>query len=41
MQVCESVGERLSRAKIAAEKDFDHIRNQPEFVSFVESLTEI
>src|ERR1022692_3312124 len=41
LQVCESVGERLSRAKIAAEKDFDHIRNQPEFVSFVESLTEI
>src|ERR1035441_3891978 len=27
LQVCESVGERLPGAKIAAEKDFDHIRN--------------
>ena len=40
LQVCESAGERLSRAKIAAEKDFDRIRNQPEFVSLVESLAE-
>jgi Tfp pilus assembly protein PilF len=40
LQVGESAGQRLSRAKIAADKDFDHIRNQPEFVSFVESLAE-
>ena len=40
LQVCESAGPRLSRAKIAAEKDFDRIRNQPEFVSLVESLAE-
>jgi MinD-like ATPase involved in chromosome partitioning or flagellar assembly len=40
LQECESVGERLSRAKIAADKDFDRIRNQPEFVSLVESLAE-
>jgi tetratricopeptide (TPR) repeat protein len=40
LQACESAGERLSRARIAAEKDFDRIRNQPEFVSFVESLDE-
>jgi hypothetical protein len=31
---------RLSRSRIAAEKDFDRIRNQPEFVSLVESLAE-
>jgi hypothetical protein len=29
---------RLSRAQIAADKDFDRIRNQPEFMSLVESL---
>ena len=33
-------GVRLSRAKIAADKDFDRVRNQPEFVSLVESLPE-
>src|ERR1019366_778788 len=38
LQVFESAGARLSRAKIAADKDFDLIRNQPEFVSLVESL---
>jgi len=41
LQVCKSSGERLSRTMIAAEKDFDRVRNQPEFVSLVESLTEI
>jgi tetratricopeptide (TPR) repeat protein len=40
IQVCESAGARLSRAKIATEKDFDRVRNQPEFLSLVESLTE-
>jgi cytochrome c-type biogenesis protein CcmH/NrfG len=40
LQACESAGVRLSRAMIAAEKDFDRIRNQPEFVSLVESLAE-
>jgi hypothetical protein len=40
LQVFGSAGERLSRAKIAADKDFDRVRNQPEFVSMVESLTE-
>jgi cytochrome c-type biogenesis protein CcmH/NrfG len=40
LQACESAGARLSRAMIAAEKDFDRIRNQPEFVSFMESLAE-
>ena len=40
LQVGESAGARLSRAKIAADKDFDRIRHQPEFVSFVESLAE-
>jgi tetratricopeptide (TPR) repeat protein len=40
LQVGESAGERLSRAKIAADKDFDRIRNDPEFVLLVESLPE-
>ena len=40
LQLFGSTGERLSRAMIAAEKDFDRIRNQPEFVSLVESLDE-
>jgi hypothetical protein len=40
LQVAESTGTRLSRAKIAAEKDFDRIRHRPEFVTFVESLPE-
>jgi hypothetical protein len=35
-----SSGERLTRAMVTAESDFDGIRNQPEFVSFVESLPE-
>jgi tetratricopeptide (TPR) repeat protein len=38
LQVAESTGTRLSRAKIAAEKGFDRVRDQPEFVSFMESL---
>jgi tetratricopeptide (TPR) repeat protein len=38
LQVAESAGTRLSKAKIAAEKDFDRIRDQPEFERFVESL---
>jgi cytochrome c-type biogenesis protein CcmH/NrfG/MinD-like ATPase involved in chromosome partitioning or flagellar assembly len=40
LQVGESTGALLSRAKIAADKDFDRIRNQPEFVLLVESLPE-
>ena len=40
LQICEASGERLSGTRIAAEKDFDRIRNQPEFVSFMESLAE-
>ena len=40
LQASKSAGVRLSRAMIAAEKDFDRIRNQPEFVSLVESLPE-
>jgi tetratricopeptide (TPR) repeat protein len=40
LQVCKSAGERLSKASIAADKDFDQVRNQPEFVSLVESLTD-
>jgi cytochrome c-type biogenesis protein CcmH/NrfG len=40
LQVFKSAGERLSRTIIAAEKDFDRVRNQPEFVSLVESLAE-
>jgi hypothetical protein len=39
LKICHSSG-RLSRARIVAEKDFDGVRNQPEFVSFVESLAE-
>ncbi|MEK7754218.1 MAG: hypothetical protein AAB654_20000, partial [Acidobacteriota bacterium] len=38
LRVCDSTGERLSRARIAAEKDFDGVRDEPEFVNFVESL---
>jgi tetratricopeptide (TPR) repeat protein len=40
LQLFESTGARLSRAKIAADKDFDRIRNDPEFVLLVESLPE-
>jgi len=40
LQLFESTGVRLSRAWIAAEKDFDRIRNDPEFASLVESLPE-
>ena len=40
LHACSSAGVRLSRAMIAAEKDFDRIRNQPEFKSLVESLSE-
>jgi hypothetical protein len=40
LQVFKSAGGRLSRAKIAAEKDFDRVRNQPDFVSLLESLPE-
>jgi cytochrome c-type biogenesis protein CcmH/NrfG len=40
LQVFRSSGERLSRARLAADKDFDRVRNQPEFVSLVESLPE-
>jgi Tfp pilus assembly protein PilF len=40
LQVFKSAGGRLSKAKIAAEKDFDRVRNQPGFVSLVESLAE-
>jgi MinD-like ATPase involved in chromosome partitioning or flagellar assembly/Flp pilus assembly protein TadD len=40
LQECESAGARLSRAKIAADKRFDRIRNDPEFVLLMESLPE-
>jgi hypothetical protein len=40
LQVFKSAGAPLSKARIAAEKDFDRVRNQPEFVRLVESLTE-
>jgi hypothetical protein len=39
LQVFKSAGAPLSKARIAAEKDFDRVRNQPEFVSLLESLT--
>ncbi|MDP3000885.1 MAG: AAA family ATPase [Bryobacterales bacterium] len=38
LNIGHSSGERLSRARIAAEKDFDGVRDEPEFVNFVESL---
>ena len=40
LQVFKSAGERLSRATIAADKNFDRVRNEPEFVSLLESLAE-
>jgi hypothetical protein len=40
LQLFGSTGARLSIAMIAAEKDFDRIRNDPEFVVLVESLPE-
>ena len=40
LQAFKSAGGLLSRARIAADKDFDRVRNQPEFVSLVESLAE-
>jgi len=40
LQVFKSAGGRLSRAKIATDRTFDSVRNQPEFVSLVESLPE-
>ena len=40
LRASKSAGVRLSRAMIAAEKDFDRIRNDPGFVSLVESLAE-
>ena len=40
LQVFKSAGAPLSRARIAADKDFDQVRNQPDFVSMVESLPE-
>jgi hypothetical protein len=40
LKICHSSGGWLSRARIAAEKDFDGVRNQPGFVNFVESLAE-
>jgi tetratricopeptide (TPR) repeat protein len=40
LQVFKSSGERLSRSRVASEKDFDRVRNQPEFVSLMESLPE-
>ena len=38
LQLSESSGEQLSRAQIAKETNFDRIRNEPEFISFIESL---
>jgi tetratricopeptide (TPR) repeat protein len=40
LQVFKSSGDRLSRATVAADRGFDRMRNQPEFVSLVESLAE-
>jgi tetratricopeptide (TPR) repeat protein len=40
LQLFKSAGRRLARAEIAADKGFDRVRNEPEFVSLVESLTE-
>ena len=39
LQAHQSAGVRNPKAQIAAEKDFDRIRNEPEFVTFLESLT--
>jgi hypothetical protein len=36
LQVFKSTEAPLSKARIAAEKDFDRVRNQPEFVSLLE-----
>jgi hypothetical protein len=38
LQGSKSSGEEISKTKITAEKDFDKIRNHPDFLSFVESL---
>lgn len=38
LRIAESAGKQLSRAKIAAEEDFDRVRDHPEFFTFVKSL---
>ena len=38
LQLSVSAGEHLSKSKAAAEKDFDRIRQQPEFIAYFESL---
>jgi tetratricopeptide (TPR) repeat protein len=40
LQTAQSTGKLLSRAIIAADRDFDRVRNDSGFVSFVESLPE-
>jgi hypothetical protein len=40
LQTAQSTGKLLAQAIIAADKDFDLVRNDPDFVSFVESLPE-
>jgi len=38
LRALESIGQRQSVARIAAEKAFDRVRNHPEFASFLQSL---
>jgi hypothetical protein len=38
LELLESMGQRPSVEKMAAEKDFARVRDQPEFASFLESL---
>jgi hypothetical protein len=40
LRAAASAGQEISRAQIAAEKDFDPIRDDPEFASYVQSLPE-
>ncbi|MGH9720385.1 MAG: TPR end-of-group domain-containing protein, partial [Bryobacteraceae bacterium] len=40
LQAAQMAGQRLSRAKIESDNDFDRVRNHAEFVKFVESLTD-
>jgi hypothetical protein len=40
LRAAASAGQKLSRAQIAAEEDFDRIRDDPDFASYVQSLPE-
>ncbi|MBI3679702.1 MAG: hypothetical protein HY235_04835 [Acidobacteria bacterium] len=40
LRVLDSFGERISKARLAAEKDFDGVRGQPDFAGFAASLPE-